>query len=130
MTDVCQRPSYVVSHDGWPLPAAAALTTVVAMLNRGEFQSRSEELGAHLHARLRGLIGSGVVAVRGMGLWAGVDIDPALMTGRQASERLMARGVLAKDTHGSTIRLAPPLVVEEDEVDWMVDQLAAVIAAG
>jgi len=68
--------------------------------------------------------------VRGRGLWAGVDIDPALMTGRQASERLMARGVLAKDTHGSTIRLAPPLVVEEDEVDWMVDQLAAVIAAG
>jgi ornithine--oxo-acid transaminase len=41
----------------------------------------------------------------------------------------MARGVLAKDTHGATIRLAPPLVVTEDEVDWMVDQLAAVIAS-
>jgi ornithine--oxo-acid transaminase len=57
-----------------------------------------------------------------------VDIDPGLMTGRQASERLMAHGMLVKDTHGSTIRLAPPLVVGEDEVDWAVDRLAAVLA--
>ena len=58
-------------------PLAAAIgTTVVGMLQRGEFQSRSTELGAHLHTRLRGLIGHGVVAVRGLGLWAGVDIDP------------------------------------------------------
>ena len=48
------------------------------------------------------LVGHGVIAVRGRGLWAGVDIDPARMTGRQACERLAERGVLAKDTHGST----------------------------
>ena len=70
--------------------------------------------------------GTGVVAVRGRGLWAGVDIDPALMTGRQVCERLLARGVLAKDTHGSTIRLAPPLVVEPADLDWVVDQIAEV----
>ena len=81
----------------------------------GEFQRRSAELGERLHAGLAALVGQGVVAVRGRGLWAGVDIDPALMTGRQACERLAERGVLAKDTHGSTIRLAPPLVVTEDE---------------
>jgi ornithine--oxo-acid transaminase len=51
------------------------------------------------------------------------------MTGREASKRLMARGVLAKDTHGSTIRLAPPLVITEDEVHWMADQLSAVVSA-
>ena len=72
--------------------------------------------------------GTGVTQVRSRGLWAGVDIDPALMTGRQVSERLLARGVLVKDTHGSTIRLAPPIVVEPADLDWMVDQIEAVLA--
>ena len=49
------------------------------------------------------------------------------MTGREVCERLLARGVLAKDTHGSTIRLAPPLVVEADDLDWAVDQIEAVL---
>ena len=112
-------------------PLAAAIgTTVVAMLQRGEFQSRSAELGEHLHARLRGLIGHGVLAVRGMGLWAGVDIDPRLGTGKQVSLRLAERGVLVKDTHGSTLRFAPPLVITEEEIDWAVDQFAAVLADG
>jgi ornithine--oxo-acid transaminase len=87
-------------------------------------------LGAQLHERLGALIGHGIVAVRGRGLWAGVDIDPALMTGREACERLMARGLLAKDTHGSTIRLAPPLVVTADEVHWAVDQISEVVSGG
>jgi acetylornithine/succinyldiaminopimelate/putrescine aminotransferase len=110
-------------------PLAAAIgTTVVAMLARGEFQSRSAELGEHLDARLRALIGSGVVAVRGMGLWAGVDIDPALGTGKQISLKLAQRGVLVKDTHGSTLRFAPPLVITAAEVDWAIDQFADVLA--
>src|ERR1700752_1547007 len=67
-------------------PLAAAIgTTVVSMLARGEFQARSAELGAHLHRRLRELIGDGVVAVRGFGLWAGVDLEPTLGTGKQMS---------------------------------------------
>lgn len=110
-------------------PLAAAIgTTVVAMLRRGEFQSRSAELGDHLHARLRALIGSGVVAVRGMGLWAGVDIDPALGTGKQITLKLAERGVLVKDTHGSTLRFAPPLVITSAEIDWAIDQFADVLA--
>jgi ornithine--oxo-acid transaminase len=84
-------------------------------------------VGERLHAGLRGLIGHGVVAVRGAGLWAGIDIDPALATGRRVCELLQERGVLAKDTHGSTIRLAPPLVVEPDDLDWAVEQLEAVL---
>lgn len=75
--------------------------------------------------RLRALIGCGVTQVRSLGLWAGVDIDPEFGTGKQICLALAERGVLAKDTHGSTIRLAPPLVIEVDELDWTVDQLAA-----
>jgi ornithine--oxo-acid transaminase len=111
---------------GNPLACAVA-TEVVGLLKTGDFQRRSAELGTRLHADLSALVGHGLLAVRGRGLWAGVDIDPALMTGREACERLAQRGVLAKDTHGSTIRLAPPLVVEPAELDWVVEQLAAIL---
>ena len=111
---------------GNPL-ACAVGRAVIGLLRTGEYQQRARELGDRLHARLTGLVGHGVTAVRGRGLWAGVDIDPSLMTGRQACERLMRHGVLAKDTHGATVRLAPPLVVTGDELDWAVDRLAEVI---
>ncbi|MGB8407314.1 MAG: ornithine--oxo-acid transaminase [Mycobacterium sp.] len=110
-------------------PLAAAIgTTVVAMLRRGEFQDRSAQLGHHLHHRLRALIGRGVTAVRGLGLWAGVDIDPAIGTGRQVSLALAARGVLTKDTHGPTLRFAPPLVITQPEIDWAIDQFEQVLS--
>jgi ornithine--oxo-acid transaminase len=114
---------------GNPL-ACAVGSAVVALLRTGEYQRRSQALGRRLHADLEKLVGHGVLAVRGRGLWAGVDIDPALMTGRRAGELLAERGVLVKDTHGSTIRLAPPLVIEPEEVDHAVEQLAAVLSEG
>jgi ornithine--oxo-acid transaminase len=77
---------------------------------------------------LRSLVGTGVLAVRCRGLWAGVDVDPALMTGRELCEALMKRGVLTKDTHASTVRLAPPLVATEDDIAFLVDALAGVLA--
>jgi ornithine--oxo-acid transaminase len=110
-------------------PFAAAIgTTVVSMLGRGEFQYRAAHLGRRLHWRLRTLIGHGVLAVRGRGLWAGVDIDPALGTGKQLSLRLAQRGVLVKDTHGSTLRVAPPLVITAAEIDWAVERFADTLA--
>ncbi len=112
---------------GNPLACAVALE-VIAMLRTGEFQRRAAELGEHLHGRLRALAASGAVrAVRGRGLWAGVDVPPERFTGREVSERLMERGVLVKDTHGSTIRIAPPLVISREDLDWGIDQLAAVL---
>ncbi len=110
-------------------PLAAAIgTTVVAMLARGEYQMRSRQLGVHLHRRLTALIGHGVLAVRGLGLWAGVDLDPACGTGKHVSSLLADQGVLVKDTHGATLRFAPPLVITEQELDWAVDRFAAVLA--
>ncbi len=123
---VLQPGEHGSTFGGNPL-AAAIGATVVDMLLHGGFQSRSTELGAHLHARLRGLIGHGVIAVRGKGLWAGVDVDPVHGTGKQISLKLSDRGVLVKDTHGSTLRFAPPLVITADEIDWAVDQLAGIL---
>lgn len=111
---------------GNPLASAVGLA-VVELLATGDMQRRAAELGARLRAALEALIGGGVTEVRGAGLWAGVDVDPALATGREVCERLMDRGVLAKDTHGSTIRFAPPIVVTAEEIDWAVEQLAAVL---
>jgi ornithine--oxo-acid transaminase len=113
---------------GNPLACAVALE-VIAMLRTGEFQQRAAELGEHLHAELGLLVGTGkVTQVRGRGLWAGVDIDPSYGTGREISEKLMDKGVLVKDTHGSTIRIAPPLVISKEDLDWGLDQLRAVLA--
>ncbi|WAZ23642.1 ornithine--oxo-acid transaminase [Streptomyces cinnabarinus] len=123
---------------GNPLACAVALE-VIAMLRTGEFQARSAELGAHLHRELAGLADAGrVTAVRGRGLWAGVDIAPRYGTGRAVSERLMDRGVLVKDTGshsvrgtggapGSTIRIAPPLVISKEDLDWGLAQLSAAL---
>ncbi|AYV29449.1 Ornithine aminotransferase [Streptomyces sp. ADI95-16] len=112
---------------GNPLACAVALE-VVAMLRSGEFQQRAAELGDHLHRELNLLVGGGAVtAVRGRGLWAGVDIDPSRGTGREISEKLMELGVLVKDTHGSTIRIAPPLVISKEDLDWGLDQLRSVL---
>jgi ornithine--oxo-acid transaminase len=111
---------------GNPLACAVA-RAVIELLKTGEYQKCAAEMGERMHTRLRELIGHGLTEVRGRGLWAGVDIDPALMNGREASKRLMALGVLAKDTHGQTIRLAPPLCITAEEVDWAVDRLAQVL---
>ena len=111
---------------GNPLACAVGLA-VIKLLRTGEYQRRSAVLGERLHSALSRLVGRGLVEVRGRGLWAGIDIEPGLMTGREACERLAERGVLAKDTHGATLRLAPPLVIEPDELDWAVAQLAAVL---
>ncbi|WP_338677151.1 ornithine--oxo-acid transaminase [Streptomyces sp. SCSIO 30461] len=113
---------------GNPLACAVALE-VIGMLRTGEFQQRAAELGEHLHHELGLLVGGGAVdAVRGRGLWAGVDMAPSHGTGREISEKLMDRGVLVKDTHGSTIRIAPPLVISKEDLDWGLDQLRAVLA--
>jgi ornithine--oxo-acid transaminase len=112
---------------GNPL-ACAVGQEVVRLLGTGFYQQRARELGDVLHSRLGLLIGQGLLAVRGRGLWAGIDVEPSLATGREVCERLAARGLLAKDTHGSTIRLAPPLVIDRTEVEWAVDQLAEVLS--
>ncbi len=123
---VLQPGQHGSTFGGNPL-ACAVGRAVVGMLTTGYWQDRAGRLGDHLHDRLGSLLGRGVTAVRGRGLWAGIDIDPGLGTGSEICKALAERGVLAKDTHGPTLRLAPPLVIEPDEVDWLVLQLETVL---
>ncbi|HSO64652.1 MAG TPA: aminotransferase class III-fold pyridoxal phosphate-dependent enzyme, partial [Ornithinibacter sp.] len=114
-------------------PLAAAIGhEVVTMLAEGDFQHRAAHLGRVLEDRLAPLVGpgAGLRATRVRGLWAGLDIEPGGPSGRELCTRLLARGILAKDTHGSTIRLAPPLVVTEEEVGLLVDAIADSLAEG
>lgn len=113
---------------GYPV-ACAVGRAVVELLQTGEFQERSTTLGAHLHSRLEELVGHGVAAVRGRGLWAGVDIDPMAKTGREVSMALRDQGVLCKETHERTLRMAPPLVITREEIDQAVDALAHALEA-
>ncbi len=107
-------------------PMACAIgREVVAMLRTGEYQARSAVLGGHMHARLAALPSGAVRAAHGRGLWAGVEL--ASLSGREVCERLAAHGVLAKETHGSMIRLAPPLIISREDLDWGLDQLEAVL---
>ena len=114
---------------GNPLGAAVG-HAVVKLLESGEIQARARELAGALETGLEKLVGNGVVGFRSRGLWAGVDVEPGLMSGREVSERMLAKGVLVKDTHGSTIRLAPPLTIEQDDLEWMVEQLGCCAQRG
>jgi ornithine--oxo-acid transaminase len=109
-------------------PLAAAIgSEVVAMLKTGEFQERSRVLGDHMLGRLRTEAPTTVAEIRGRGLWAGVQLHPDQESARSRCERLMVEGVLAKDTHETTIRLAPPLVIEQDDLDLALDKLLKVL---
>jgi ornithine--oxo-acid transaminase len=119
---VLQPGQHGSTFGGNPLACAVGLA-VVRLLESGEYQERAARLGVRLRERLDRMVGRGVVSFRSRGLWAGVDVDPRLGTGRDVCAALARRHVLAKDTHGSTIRLAPPLVISESQLDHGLDQL-------
>lgn len=110
-------------------PLAMAIgREVVRMLATGEHQARAAEAEGLLRRRVEALDEAGIIESRVVGMWVGLDLDPALGTGRELCEALMARGVLAKDTHGSTIRLSPPLTTSDDDLNWAIDRLTEALA--
>jgi ornithine--oxo-acid transaminase len=111
-------------------PIACAIgRAVIAMLRTGEYQEASRELGDLLLKRLREADLPAVEEVRGRGLWAGIQLTPAARPARRVAERLLEHGVLAKDTHESTIRLAPPLVITREELDEGLDRVIEVLGS-
>ncbi len=108
--------------------ACAVAGAALDVLVEERLVERSADLGLHLEARLKALKSPLVKAVRARGLWAGVDLDPAAGGARKYCYALKDRGMLCKDTHTHTLRLAPPLVITRAELDWALDQLEAVLA--
>jgi ornithine--oxo-acid transaminase len=118
--------SHGSTFGGNPLACAVA-RAVIALLETGEFQANAARMGERFGRGLAALPSDQVDGVRVHGLWAGIDIGGG-RTARAVCERLLELGVLAKDTHGSTIRLGPPLTVTADEVDLLLDRLAEALA--
>lgn len=109
-------------------PVASAIgRKVVEMLSTGELQERSAKLGEYLLQEIRGAELGTVAEVRGRGLWIGIDLAEGAGTARAACETLLGSGVLAKDTRETTIRLAPPLVIEREEIDWALERVLPVL---
>ncbi|QBI21456.1 ornithine--oxo-acid transaminase [Egibacter rhizosphaerae] len=119
--------SHGSTFGGNPL-AVAVGREVLAMLRSGEPQARSAKLGPRFVEGLRALDAPDVVGVRGRGLWAGVDLAPGTPPGKERCRRLLSEGVLAKDTHERTLRFAPPLTIDEEDLDLALERIGRALA--
>ncbi len=127
--DVFEPGSHGSTFGGNALAAAVGLEAL-QVIEDEDLVARSARAGAHLLQRLQGVqaqAGARVRAVRGRGLWVGVDLDPALASARDVVERLAVRGVLSKETHETVIRFAPPLTITTALIDEAVDVFAEVL---
>jgi ornithine--oxo-acid transaminase len=112
---------------GNALAAAVGLAALDVLFDEGLIE-RSAEQGAHLLARLATVRSPLIREVRGRGLFIGVEVDRERITARDVVDRLFARGILSKDTHGTVVRFAPPLTIDRETLDWAVEEVRAVFA--
>jgi ornithine--oxo-acid transaminase len=127
--DVFDPGSHGSTFGGNALAAAVALEAL-QVIEDEDLVARSAAMGAHLLARLRRVMKAArplIRDVRGRGLWAAVDIDPACATARELVEGLALHGVLSKETHQTVIRFAPPLTITRELIDRAVDSFEAVV---
>ena len=111
---------------GNPLACAIARAALQVIVDE-RLAERSAELGAYMLSRLQALAGPVVKQIRGRGLWIGLELT---MPARPYCEALKDEGLLCKETHGTVIRLAPPLVITREEVDWALDRIRGVLTTG
>jgi len=112
---------------GNPLAAAIGLEAL-AILQDEDLLANSTAMGERLTAGLRKLSSPLITDVRGRGLLVGIEIDPQQATARLVCEKLMARGILTKETHETVVRLAPPLIINAEQIDWAIDRLGETLA--
>ncbi len=111
---------------GNPLACAIA-RKVIEILNTSKYQNNARESGEYLLGRIKAMKSDKIAELRGRGLWIGIDFHPSAGKARDFCERLMDDGMLCKDTHEQTMRLAPPLCITKDEVDWALTRLGKVL---
>jgi ornithine--oxo-acid transaminase len=124
--DVFTPGSHGSTFGGNPLAAAVGLEAL-RIIEDEDLVEKSRVLGAHMLARLRAISSPLVKAVRGRGLWAGADIAPDAASARSVCERLLAKGVLSKETHDTVVRFAPPLIIDRGDLDWALDRFEEVV---
>jgi ornithine--oxo-acid transaminase len=124
--DVFTPGSHGSTFGGNPLAAAIGLEALHVIRDEGLVEN-SRVLGAHMLERLRAIDNPALKEVRGRGLWAGAEIDPAIASAREVCERLSEKGVLSKETHHTVVRLAPPLVIARADLDWALDRFEEVL---
>ena len=112
---------------GNPLAAVVGLEALNILVEE-DLPGRSAELGGYLLDELRKIDTPLIREVRGRGLFIGVEIDPRLTTARTVCQALLERGLLSKETHETVVRLAPPLIITREEIDWAISQIRAVLA--
>jgi ornithine--oxo-acid transaminase len=114
------------TYGGNPLACAVAREALKVLVDEHLIE-RAAELGDYLMARLHEIQSPHVKQIRGKGLWVGIVLKPEAGGARRFCEALMHQGVLAKETHWNIIRLAPPLVITREEIDWALERLANVL---
>lgn len=111
-------------------PLAAAVGTAALQLLRDErLCERAGEMGARLLEGLRALTHPAIRDVRGRGLLIGLELDPAVLPARVFCERLMAAGILSKETHDTVVRFAPPLIIKPEEIDFALETIRTTLDA-
>jgi len=106
--------------------ACAVARAVLALVREEKPEQRSAELGAYMLERLKSMNSKYITQVRGRGLMIGVDIDPAAGTAKEFCKKLKKEGILCKDTHVQTIRMAPPLIISREDLDWGLERIEKV----
>jgi ornithine--oxo-acid transaminase len=114
------------TYGGNPLAAAVARAALKALVEEGMVE-RSAELGPYFMDRLREIQSKHIKEVRGKGLWIGIELHREAGGARRFCEALQQEGLLCKETHDHVIRIAPPLVIEKEEIDWAVARLEKVL---
>ena len=112
---------------GNPLGAAVGLEALNILVDE-KLPERSAEMGAYLKSELETIRSPLIAEIRGKGLFIGIEIDPKLGSARAVCEALMERGLLSKETHETVVRLAPPLIISKEQIDWAVTQIREVLA--
>ncbi|MDX1483274.1 MAG: ornithine--oxo-acid transaminase [Alphaproteobacteria bacterium] len=116
------------TYGGNPIAAAVGLAAL-DLLIEDDLVERARDLGDYMLGRLNGIDSPAIREVRGRGLFAGIEIDPGAGKAIEVVEALLHAGVLTKETHRNTVRMAPPFVIEKSEIDEAVDRLAEVLEA-